>query len=626
MKILTSKEKWQIIKRSIRTLNNADKWYLITKITEVVLDLIPEFLAVFLTSIVVDAISEKQSLKQILMYALIVVGCYLLLWEMKVILNAKTNTRKFHLEKNLKRNLWEKVLNMDYLHLENTNTQNAYQMAKEYATNNGVGLKGVCTNIKQLAGGIALVILGIILIIPIAFRTPVVNSGFTRFVQSIWGLISITLTVTILEIIKAKVNIKITKIYENVHTDRNVIEANRINSFYTEFVFRHYQNGKDIRTYNEQKLIVNEISHSNKIIENAWSNGFKSSILYEVMFMLINVIIRILMYGFAIFRAVTGMFSSGEVIAFAMYFTKISAGLSEISDGYSKLMVTPSFCKHYFDFLDIPDQKYKGTIPTEKRDDNEYEFEFKDVSFRYPNTEKFVLRHINLKWKIGEKMALVGRNGCGKSTLIKLLCRLYDPTEGVITLNGIDICKYNYDEYMELFSVVFQDSKLFAYPLFENVAASDEVDMELAEDCIRKSGLSERLNTLPKGIETCLYTNFDEDGVEFSGGEVQKICLARAIYKGAPFIILDEPTASLDPISEYEVYTKFNSIVGTRTAIYISHRLSSCRFCDNITVLDKGCIVEQGNHAELICAGGIYANMWFAQAEYYHDIAGDLFI
>ena len=222
-------------------------------------------------------------------------------------------------------------------------------------------------------------------------------------------------------------------------------------------------------------------------------------------------------------------------------------------------------------------------------------------------------------------MALVGRNGSGKSTLIKLLCRLYDATKGEITLNGIDIRKYSYDDYMQLFSVVFQDSKLFSYSLAENVAADTDFDSELVENCVRKAGLSELLDKMPDGINTYIYKDFNENGVEISGGEAQKLCLARAIYKGAPFMVLDEPTAALDPISEYDIYTKFNSIVGTRTAIYISHRLSSCRFCDDITVLDNGRIIERGSHEKLIAKGGIYTAMWAAQAEYYKDTAGELF-
>ncbi|MCH5347691.1 MAG: ABC transporter ATP-binding protein [Oscillospiraceae bacterium] len=308
-----------------------------------------------------------------------------------------------------------------------------------------------------------------------------------------------------------------------------------------------------------------------------------------------------------------------------MLFTRVLLGITGFSNQINFFRMSAEQCKDVFDFLDIPDEKYQGTIPTEKRSDNEYEFEFRHVYFKYPGSEQYVLKDINLKWRIGEKMALVGKNGCGKSTLVKLLCRLYDPTEGEITLNGIDIRKYNYEEYMALFSVVFQDSKLFSFSIGENVAASTEFDPERAVDCVRRSGLSERLDSMPDGINTYIYKNFDEHGVEISGGEAQKLCLARAVYKGAAFIVLDEPTAALDPISEHDIYTKFNEIVGTRTAIYISHRLSSCRFCDEITVMEDGKIAERGSHQELLEMDGVYSSLWTAQAEYYKDTAGELF-
>jgi len=377
--------------------------------------------------------------------------------------------------------------------------------------------------------------------------------------------------------------------------------------------------------YSQQSLIEKELDKAQKTNSEGWLRGYKNAMLPNFLFQLVNILTEILMYGFAVLRAMSGMLTPGEVIAFVGYFSEISAGVSEISDGMGLLKITPTFCKQYFDFLDIPDEKYKGTIPTEKRDDNEYEFEFKHVYFKYPDSEDYALKDVNLKWRIGEKMALVGKNGCGKSTLVKLLCRLYDPTEGEITLNGIDIRKYKYEEYMALFSVVFQDSKLFSFSLAENVAADTEYDAELVESCVRRAGLSERLDSMENGIETCLYKDFDDKGVEISGGEMQKLCLARAIYKGSPFIVLDEPTAALDPISEHDIYTKFNGIVGTRTAIYISHRLSSCRFCDEITVMENGRIAERGSHDELLSKGGVYTELWTAQAEYYKDTAGELY-
>ena len=224
----------------------------------------------------------------------------------------------------------------------------------------------------------------------------------------------------------------------------------------------------------------------------------------------------------------------------------------------------------------------------------------------------------NITIEKGQLYGLIGPNGAGKTTLIKLLCRLYDPTDGVILLNGIDIRKYRYDEYMDIFSVVFQDFQLFSLPLGQNVAARQNYDAARVTDCLEKAGFGERLAKMPQGLNTYLYKELDENGVEVSGGEAQKIAIARALYKDAPFIILDEPTAALDPIAEAEIYAKFNEIAGDKTAIYISHRLSSCKFCDEILVFDRGSILQQGTHEALLeQASGKYAQLWNAQAQYY---------
>lgn len=292
--------------------------------------------------------------------------------------------------------------------------------------------------------------------------------------------------------------------------------------------------------------------------------------------------------------------------------------MSNLLGRISNLVVSAERQRSTLQFFDIPDVLYKGTLTTEKREDNDYEIAFDHVSFRYPGAEQYALRDLSLKLHVGERLAVVGMNGSGKTTMIKLLCRLYDPSEGKITLNGIDIRKYDYAEYLELLSVVFQDFKLFSLPLGQNIAASTQYDSQKALTCLEKAGFGERIKALPRGLDTCLYKDFDEDGVEISGGEAQKIALARALYKDAPFIILDEPTAALDPIAEYEIYSMFDGIVGERTAIYISHRLSSCRFCHDIAVFHEGALVQRGSHDDLVAdKSGKYFELWHAQAQYY---------
>ena len=224
---------------------------------------------------------------------------------------------------------------------------------------------------------------------------------------------------------------------------------------------------------------------------------------------------------------------------------------------------------------------------------------------------------MNQKITLGTKNAVVGKNGAGKTTFIKLLCRLYEPTEGQILLNGVDIRYYDNEEYAKLFAIVFQDFNLFSFPLGENVAGSNEYDRERAAKCLEDAGFADRLAKMEKGLDTPLYQYDDENGVEISGGEAQKIAIARSLYKDAPFVIMDEPTSALDPVAEYEIYQRFDQMVEGKTSIYISHRMSSCRFCDNIIVFDEGKIIEQGSHDKLMSNKGLYSELWNAQAQYY---------
>ncbi|MBP3618841.1 MAG: ATP-binding cassette domain-containing protein [Lachnospiraceae bacterium] len=284
----------------------------------------------------------------------------------------------------------------------------------------------------------------------------------------------------------------------------------------------------------------------------------------------------------------------------------------------SSLKTNEQFLETYLEYFDIQNDMYQGSLSVEKRSDKQFDIEFKNVSFRYSGSEDFALKDINLNLKVGERLAVVGQNGSGKTTFIKLLCRLYDPTEGEIHMNDFNVRKYDYRQYLDLFSVVFQDYNLLAMPLGNNVASAEKWDAIKAEQMLYEVGFGERYEEMPKKLETSLYKNFDEEGVNISGGEAQKIALARALYKDAPFIILDEPTAALDPIAEAEIYSKFDEIVGDKTAIYISHRLSSCRFCDKIAVFDQGRIVQVGTHEELLeNTNGKYYELWNAQASYY---------
>ena len=295
--------------------------------------------------------------------------------------------------------------------------------------------------------------------------------------------------------------------------------------------------------------------------------------------------------------------------------------LFALTSGLQRVTNSCNYAHRYLEYLEYPAALEKGSRSVAP---GEHTIEFADVSFRYPRAENFVLRHINLTIKSGEHLSIVGLNGAGKTTLVKLLCRLYDVTEGEILIDGVNIKEYSEEEYRRLFAVVFQDFELFAFSLKENVALaeSESADMERITEILKLTGLSEDVEKLPEGMDTMIFKSYDEHGTELSGGQQQKTAIARALYRDAPIVILDEPTAALDPIAEYEIYRQFETLVGGKTAIYISHRLSSCRFCDRIAVFADDTIKEYGTHDELVgVEGGIYAEMFHEQAKYYTDIA-----
>ncbi|MBO4989382.1 MAG: ABC transporter ATP-binding protein [Clostridia bacterium] len=377
-----------------------------------------------------------------------------------------------------------------------------------------------------------------------------------------------------------------------------------------------YTNGKDIRLYSLAKEIKRQFDALSEDCRDLYLPGIRKCSKWEsVSYALLQVGV-FLAYAFVGAKAIFGLLSVGSILSVVGAITSLNQAIVKCGQAFVSMGIQSNYLMPVVTFVNLPSEKYNGTLPVEKRDDNRYEIEFRDVSFSYPDRKELVLDRVSFRFRLGEKLSIVGRNGAGKTTFIKLLCRLYDPTEGSILLNGIDIKKYDYEEYLSLFSVVFQDFKLFPDTIARNVAVSASPDRERVKDCLERAGFSERLASLEKGMDSELY-NKDEKGVEISGGEAQKIAIARALYKDAPFVILDEPTAALDPLSEYEIYSKFDSLVKGKTSVYISHRMSSCKFCDKVLVFDGGRIVECGEHAELLKKSGFYRSLWEAQAKYY---------
>lgn len=411
----------------------------------------------------------------------------------------------------------------------------------------------------------------------------------------------------------------------NAYWSRYAETARLDNRFFEFFGFmaQDRKRALDLRMYCQQENICNPYMetcdtfafgpHSQIAMYSRGPRGFWLTLSQSM-----HVILTGFVYVFVCLKAWAGAFGVGSVTQYVGAITNLFSGISDLLKTFGTIYTNAGFLDTSFAFLDIPNGMYQGSLTTKKRSDRKYEVEFRDVSFKYPGTDTWALRHINMKFKVGSRLAIVGMNGSGKITFIKLLCRLYDPTEGEILLNGIDIRKYRYDDYINIFSVVFQDFKLLSLSLGQNVAGKAVYEKKKVMDSLEYADFLTRMDSMPNGLDTYLYKDLDEAGVEVSGGEAQKIAIARALYKNAPFIILDEPTATLDPIVEAEIYSRFNNIASDRTAVYISHRLSSCKFCDEIAVFHDGALIQQGTHEALVSdENGKYYELWHSQAQYY---------
>ncbi len=600
MKKTTKNEHLKTLGRGLKWLYKLDKGYSVSLFLGSFLAAAIPFIPIYFSALIIDELVGAKNIDRLTVLVVLTVGLSFLFWMARNLLSRYNDLRFNYMWRGEQRAFSDKTMHMDYEHLEDREVHLLRERLK-VESQTGYNIYYLRTGIRGLIGNLTKIVSSVILTIGL-FATPSVR----WWMKGLFVFLALTVVGAGL-FSSAKAQNTFHKFFGEAS------KHNAMGNFISDF-FTDYKNGKDIRIFDMGSFFIGY----NRKVTDELSRQFvcvlnKKSV-YDALVVFADHLLRYGTYLFTIYACVAGGISVGSIAKYVSCVVLLISGLSSIVTDIYMLLNNTEYLKRYFGFFEIKDKMYHGTLTIEKRDDNQYEIEFHNVSFRYPNTDFYAVRDLNLKLRVGEKLAVVGMNGSGKTTMIKLLCRLYDPTEGEITLNGIDIRKYDYEEYMRIFGVVFQDFNLFAFSLGQNVAADVDYDGDKVADCCKKSGLA--LNHLTP--EVYLYKNFDESGVEISGGEAQKLALARALYKDAPFIVLDEPTAALDPVAEYEIYSKFNEIVGDKTAIYISHRLSSCRFCDDIAVFDKGRLVQRGSHDELIQnLNGKYYELWSAQAQYY---------
>lgn len=577
----------------LRFLYKANKTIYFTRIPLILIDCVSNFISIIFLRFILNEISTNRNVKLIIYYIAGIVASIFAVQVLKLsitLIDKKQSDKALHKMKLL---LGESVMKMKYSDLESPRIKNYIQMA-EYS-NTFFDVFGHCTAIVM------------------AFINML---GLVAIIMTISPLVFILIgLVVIIRVAREK---KWRRKQYQYKKDRT--ELNRNNN-YIYSIITGTQYGKEIRANKLEKwmhdkykeLIMNHVLPLEKKITKSTVKFFS---FQETVYLIQEAIV----YIYLAFKVV---FKGMLVGDFTMYMTSIKTFADYVGGFVGNLTMLSGIGLEINDYrycmeLSKKQDEYVNTDQNPEADDKGLKIEFKNVSFKYPNTERMILKNISICLESEKSLSIVGINGVGKTTFVKLICRFYEPTEGEILLNGIPIQTIPYEKYIKLIGVVFQDFKMFAFTVKENIAMRLSSDELLLQKSISESGLESKISSLAHGTDTMISKEFDSEGIEFSGGECQKLAIARAIYKDAPLIILDEPASALDPIAEYDVYKRFSELAAGKCAVYISHRLSSTRFTDKIAVFSDGEICEYGSHNELMqIEGGVYRNMFDMQAQYY---------
>lgn len=545
----------------------------------------------FLSKIVVDQVTGQGTGESLV--AVVCIFCAV--WLVTALLNTYyySNTwwryikirMKMIQEKNLK------IMRIDFEHLEDSDVMDCCQKAERAVSNNNSGPEGMMQEIANLLCNLSVAVAGLLIL-------GVVNPLLVTLAVDFWLFNRIS------KMDKEQVWDKLSTWWRK----------NR----YMENITTDFAAAKDIRVFgltgwlmHKYRELMAERFEKEQLHQRIWQRQ-------KLMTCITMIVSQGLIYAWLIYAVVTGRMTLGSFTLYISSYNTFAGAVWMVMRGIAELIARSREVDDFRSFMDFDGgDEDVGGIPVPVSAD--YEFTFRDVSFRYPKAEKYALEHLNLTLRAGERLAVVGLNGAGKSTFIKLLLRLYEPTEGEILLNGINVKEYNKHSYYKLFAPAFQSVELFAFPLAENVSMQppQETDCAKAEAHLKDAGLSEKVEELADGVHTQMLKVIYDDGVDLSGGERQKLALARALYKDAPIVVLDEPTAALDALAESRLYEEFDRLIGEKSAVYISHRLSSTRFCDRVAMFVDGKLAELGTHESLMEQNGKYAEMFHIQAQYY---------
>lgn len=617
-KTVKSKEKRNasFVCRSIRDIHRLSPHLLTFMTVTAVSTSIFPFVNVYFTAEIIDVLTNDSSNTRHLLF--LVSAALLLNFVFYFIRNAVSyqyGIRRFTLVGREIARVNEKIFSVDYALLENPVVYEKIRRYDDDRKQHGISSWRLQWSLSSVISGSITLLIAIIMLWE--FFGAIFKKTGDSFIETPWLAIAVLAVIAVGAGIVGGMNVIIQKKYYQYNDA--FLKIDKEFNFYSDML-SNYRNGQEIRTYHEQDLIKHYAC--DQMMTKGVSLLKKMSMNTAFSGSIIAVISAVLACGVYILigsKGLLGVFGVGSVVRFSGAFLQIVQGVINLATSLGQMKVMRESLKYYYDVLDIQPVQKSGTRPIDFNPDTA-RIEFRDVSFKYPGAENYALRHVSVEIKPGQRYAVVGKNGSGKTTFIKLLCRFYDVDEGEICINGVDIREYDIVSYRKIFSVVFQDFEIFSFTVGQDAAVAETYESDRLWNSLESAGIKGRIEHLPKQAETYVTRDLSEEGVDFSGGEQQKLTLARALYKNSSIIILDEPAAALDPIAEYDMYTRFNGFVGNKTAVYISHRLSSCRFCANIIVFDTGNIVQYGSHETLLCdRDGKYYQLWSAQSQYYTE-------
>ena len=575
-----------------------EKRYLVYRVlNQFITSMIP-IVAVIMPRYIINELVGYQRPSHLALYAGILIGYTFIASALSTWLQWTGFTHRIKLSQDFSDFTHEKTILADYADIESSSYLEMKEKAEKFLFGNWQGFSFVLDMAIEIIGK-AFTLIGVIIVVA------TLNPG-------------IVLIFIALVLVSSYVESRVQQRQASMNLEMTL--SNRRVMYYSE-VIEDFSYGKELRLNNLGNwLLGRERDHWDqgyRLSKKSNALGIKSGVFNSFA----GFIQQGVAYGYLIARFIGGHISIGDFSMFVGGVTAFSGAMRGLMQNIIEVREYRQYYVAIEEYLNIPAKmrnNKKLPIPA-----GNHEIVFENVSFSYPGQQGYAVKNINITLKPGQKLSVVGENGAGKSTFVKLLCRIYDPTEGRISLDGVDIRDIDYESYMALFGAVFQDYKLYALSLKDNVALSqsDYVDDDAVDAVLRKAGFGGKLDSLPHGVQTPVFRNFDGEGFEPSGGEGQKIALARALFRNAPIAILDEPTAALDPRAEYDMYRQFDRLVAGKTAVYISHRLSSARFCDCIAVFHGGEIAEYGSHEDLIKASGIYAELFHMQAQFYADVS-----